>query len=122
MCKFKPGVRVIVIDEDHEIRRGVINAVYPDIKLTIVKFDDGNVEKVGFNYLGIEPDNKVQEEKPTEPVEKSEITITPAEFKKIGTKVMTEITKKGGPVLGFACTLIIANLHKALFFDAVDND
>ena len=122
MCKFKPGVRVIVIDEDHEIRRGVINAVYPDIKLAIVKFDDGNVEKVGFNYLGIESDNKAQEEKPTEPVEKSEITITPDEFKKTGTKVMSEFIKKHDPMLGMFAGVIIAEIHKKLFFDAVDNE
>ena len=122
MSKFKTGMRVVVIDENNEVRKGVINTVYEDMEIAIVKFDDGNVEKVHFSYLGIEPETKAQEEKPTEPVEKSEITITPDEFKKIGTKVMTEIIKKGGPVLGFACTIIIANLHKALFFDAVDNE
>lgn len=126
MSKFTVGTRVGVIDADtNEIRKGVINAVYPDIEIAIVNFDDGNVEKVSFDYLGIEPDNKAQEEKPTEPVEKSEITITPGEFKKIASKVVMKNVKKmdeGGEWLGLAFTIFVVELHKALFFDEVDND
>lgn len=61
MSKFKTDMRVVVIDENNEVRKGVINTVYEDIEIAIVKFDDGNVEKVHFSYLGIEPDTKVQE-------------------------------------------------------------
>ena len=123
MSKFTVGTRVGVIDADtNEIRKGVINAVYPDIKLAIVKFDDGNVEKVGFNYLGIEPETKAQEEKPTAPVEKSEITITPDEFKKTGAKVMAEMIKKHDPMLGMFAGVIIVEIHKKLFFDEVNNE
>lgn len=121
MSKFKPGFRVVVIDGDtREIRKGVINATYEEVEIAIVKFDDGNVEKVGFDYLGIEPETKVQEEKPTEPVEKSEITITPDEFKKIATKVVVENIKKmgeGGGVLGLTFTFFVAELHRTLFIE-----
>lgn len=126
MSKFRTGLRVVVIDGDtHEIRKGVINASYEDVEIAIVKFDDGNVEKVGFDYLGIEPETKVQEEKPTEPVEKSEITITPNEFKKIASKVVMKNVKEmgeGGGLLGLTFTIFVAELHRALFFDAVDNE
>jgi hypothetical protein len=61
MSKFKTDMRVVVIDENNEVRKGVINTVYEDMEIAIVKFDDGNVEKVHFSYLGIEPDTKVQE-------------------------------------------------------------
>ena len=124
MSKFKPGFRVVVIDGDtHEIRKGVIKATYEEVEIAIVKFDDGNVEKVGFDYLGIEPETKVQEEKPTEPVEKSEITITPDEFKKIASKVVMENVKKmgeDGGLLGLTFTIFVAELHRALFFDNVE--
>lgn len=126
MSKFKPGLRVVVIDGDtHEVRKGVINASYEGVEVAIVKFDDGNVEKVSFDYLGVEPETKVQEEKPTEPVEKSEITITPDEFKKIATDVVArevEKMEKGVGLLGITFTIFVAKLHRALFFDAVDND
>lgn len=120
MSKFKPGFRVVVIDGDtHEIRKGVINATYEEVEIAIVKFDDGNVEKVGFDYLGIEPETKVQEEKPTEPVEKSEITITPEEFRKIAIKTVMNETADYSPMVGIAFTCFVTKLHKALFFDEV---
>lgn len=125
MSKFKTGMRVVVIDENNEVRKGVINTVYEDMEIAIVKFDDGNVEKVHFSYLGIEPETKDQEEKPTEPVEKSEITITPDEFKKIASKVVMKNVEKmgeGGGLLGLTFTIFAVELHRALFFDAVDND
>lgn len=126
MSKFKVGTRVAVIDKDtHEIRKGVINASYEGVEVAIVTFDDGNVEKVGFDYLGIESETKVHEEKPTEPVEKSEITITPDEFKKIATDVVArevEKMEKGGGLLGITFTIFVAKLHRALFFDEVNNE
>ena len=125
MSKFKPGLRVVVIDGDtHEVRKGVINASYENVEVAVVKFDDGNVKKVSFEYLGVEPETKAQEEKPTEPVEKAEITITPDEFKKIVSKVIIENVEKmpgGGGLLGLTFTIFVAELHRALFFDAVDN-
>lgn len=125
MSKFKPGLRVVVIDGDtHEVRKGVINASYENVEVAVVKFDDGNVKKVSFEYLGVEPETKAQEEKPTEPVEKAEITITPDEFKKIASKVIIENVEKmpgGGGLLGLTFTIFVAELHRALFFDAVDN-
>ena len=122
MSKFKPGLRVCVIDADtSELRKGVIKSICYELEIAIVKFDDDNVEKVRFDCLGIEPETKVQEEKPTEPVEKSEITITPEAFRNVSMDTVLEMTKDN-PIVGLALTLYTAKLHRALFFDAVDND
>ena len=124
MSKFNPGVRVFVIDENHEMKKGVIKAVYESVSIAIVKFDDGNVEKVNVNCLGICREEPTKTE-PSEPVEKSEITITPEEFRKISSRVITnEIVKMpdSGGLLGLTFTIFVAKLHRALFFDAVDND
>ena len=59
MSKFTEGTRVVV--NNFGIRYGVIDRLYNDLKIAIVKFDDGNVEKVHFSDLDIEPETKVQE-------------------------------------------------------------
>lgn len=121
MCKFKTDMRVVVIAENNEVRKGVICRLFESMEIAIVKFDDGNVEKVHFSYLGIEPETKVQEEKSTKPVEKSEITITPGEFKKIALKIIAE-ESRGSLLMGIVLGQVVANIHEALFVDAVDND
>lgn len=117
MSKLKEGVRVIVFDRDtNEIKKGVIDKAYSEMEIAIVKFDDGNVEKVPYEHLHIEPENDVQET--TEPVEKSEITITPEEFRNISSHVIKEITdtledKRG--VIGLTMIVFASELHNTLF-------
>lgn len=123
MSKLNPGVKVFVIDENHEMKKGVINAVHESVSIAIVKFDDGSVEKVNVNCLGIYREEPTEETK--EPVEKTEITITPEKFKKIAMKVMKEDLKEmdeGAGLLGMTFLIFITKLHKALFFDAVEDD
>ena len=60
MSKFNKDMRVVVIDEHNQVRKGVIVNVHDILEIAIVKFDDGNVEKVSFDYLGIEPETKSQ--------------------------------------------------------------
>ena len=124
MSKLKEGVRVIVFDRDtNEIKKGVIDKAYSEMEIAIVKFDDGNVEKVPYEHLHIEPENDVQET--TEPVEKSEITITPEEFRNISSHVIEEITDKLEDKHGvIVLTMIVfaAKLNNALFRSEVDND
>lgn len=123
MSKLKEGVRVIVFDLDtNEIKKGVIDKAYSEMEIAIVKFDDGNVEKVPYEHLHIEPENDVQET--TEPVEKSEITITPEEFRNISSHVIEEITdkledKRG--VIGLTMIVFAAELNNALFRSEVEN-
>ena len=118
MSKFKPGVRVAVIDSDtHEIRKGVIDRIYEALEIAIVKFDDGNVEKVGFDYLGIE-----SEEKSTEDEEKIEIAITKTEFIKTGAKVTSKLIEKLSPRDVVVAGIITVELFDALSGAERDND
>lgn len=120
MNNFKPGARVGVL-ENGEIRKGTIKHAYYDYSIAIVAFEDGNVGKVHFSDLGLLPEEKAQE--PKEPVEKSEITITPEEFKNVAMKVISEVTTKAGtPLVGIAFSIIIAKIHRALFIDEGEND
>lgn len=111
MKTFEPGTRVVVIDGDtNELRRGVIQVVYAVCKTAIVKFDDGNIEKVEFDCLGFEPEPA----EPTEPVEKSEITITSDEFKHMTVDVALKMTEDT-PLVGLVLMAFSAELYKALF-------
>lgn len=68
MNKFKVGVRVIVIGDNQEVRKGIIQSLFEEMRLSIVKFDNGNVEKVRFDNMYIDPETKAQDEKAPEPV------------------------------------------------------
>lgn len=125
MSEFKEGTRVLAI-ENSKMKRGVISSLYDVLGVAVVQFDDDSVGKVKVSDLVIDQEaTKEEPEKPTEPVEKSEITITPDEFKKIASKVVMKNVKKmgeGGGLLVLTFTIFVAELHGALFFDAVDND
>ena len=123
--KLTSGIRVGVL-ENGEIRKGTIKNVYHEFNIAIVAFEDGKVEKVPLSNLGLLPEEKVQDNRePKEPVEKSEITITPGEFKNIASKVIAKESGKMGPTKGLlilAFTVIIAEIHRALFYDEDNND
>lgn len=132
MSKFKTDMRVFVIDENNEVRKGVINVVYEAMEIAIVKFDDGNVEKVNVNCLGICREEPTKTE-PSEPVEKSEITITRDEFKKALAKSVspTTLIKLSGSedlspmmLLDLALSGIVIgkSLEKVLFEDYGEDD
>lgn len=123
--KFNPDTRVGVL-ENGDIRKGIIKKVYNEFEIAIVEFEDGNAEKVRFSNLGLLPEEKVQDNQdPKEPVEKSEITITPDEFRKIAINIVAKDVEKmgkGRELLGLAFTCFLANLHRALFYDEGNND
>ena len=128
MSKIKEQARVIVI-QNGEIRRGTVGKIFPELGTAIVGFDDESIEKVELKDIALEPvaepTEKEEPKKTAEPVEKSEITITPNEFKKIASKEIAEHIKKmgeGGGLLGLTFTIFVAGLHRKLFFDVVDND
>lgn len=121
MGKIKEGARVVVVEENNEIKRGVVRDVFDELATAIVDLDDGSVEKVSFYRMGIEPETKATEEKPTEPVEKSEVTITPADFMKICSDTIAFEMIKTDPLITLGLVPFCAKLHKALFYDAVDN-
>ena len=115
--KINEGDRVGVVSNG-EIKKGVVMSVYSDLDYAIVKFEDG-VSKVMLHNIGLIPEEKDQAPKETKrPVEKSEITITPEEFEKIGVKVCTKLaTKFGGPGFIFRSSALLAGLHTALFIE-----
>lgn len=81
MSKFRTGLRVVVIGENHEIRKGTVKSVCEEISVAIVNMDDGNVEKVHFSHMGIEPETKAQKNQAvkTESQEGAKV-ITKAQF------------------------------------------
>jgi hypothetical protein len=115
--RFTEGAKVITI-EDNKIKKGVIKSLYDTMSIAIVKFEDGSVGKIEISKLALDQDEKKHEEpeKPTESVEKSEITITPEEFRNIAVGVVVKETKDN-VIVGLVLTRLIAKLHKALFFD-----
>lgn len=122
MSEFTEGDRVTVIDPfTNELRKGIVRAVYSEIKIAIVEFASGYIGKVSFDKLSVESKTKVREET-SEPVETSEIIITPEEFQKIAVGVITEESLKGGPLLNAMGTILVSKLHKALFRSEVEND
>lgn len=125
--KISEGNRVGVL-LNGEIKKGVVKSVYSDLDYAIVKFEDG-VSKVMLHNIGLLPEEKyrdTEEPKPDpeeskKPVEKSEITITPAEFEKIGSKVCGKLATKIGPSVILLGATILAGLHTALFIEG-END
>lgn len=126
---MKQGDRVAII-EHGEIKQGIIKDVkFLDRPVAIVDFD-GEIRKVLVEDLG-----KVVTDEETSKdhsdylgdnlEEKSEITITPEEFRKIGIKIVNEEIDKLGPrgkLLGLSFTIFLAKLHKALFIYEAEND
>ena len=119
MSKFNPGVKVLVIGEDNEVRYGVIQNAYDDVGIAIVKFTDDTVEKVHYNRMGIEPETVSQEI--NEPVEKTEITITEDYFKEVCVDVIAEKTV-GNLSLAFSMVNIVVAISKKLFSTEGKND
>lgn len=85
---YETNDRVIMV-EDGEIRHGVIAQVFEHVPVVIVKFDDGEVEKVNPQRLANEPIEKKEEPKVKEKVEEA-ITLTKSEF----IRKMAEMTVK----------------------------
>lgn len=118
--KMSIGDRVVMI-ENHELRRGVIRKIYDDIPTPVlmVEFDDGEIEKVYPGDVALEPKAEVKEEK--KPVEKSEITITPEEFREISIDTVMKFTNND-TIVGLTLTMFCADLHQALFENEGEND
>ncbi len=122
---MKQGDTVAII-EHGEIKKGILKDVKAlDRPVAIVDFD-GEVRKVLVEDLAkVQEDTKeetedIQEDK--EPVEKSEITITPDQFRDITTSIICkECAKIGsaGLMLGMDIGIIMGKIHKELFIDEV---
>lgn len=117
---FNIGDKVVTI-KNCEIRKGVVKNFYPiNPPVFAIEFEDGTVEKVPYNNVAPEPKTETPDEE-NEPVEKSEITITPGEFKEITCRVIAEETKDY-EVIGLAFAQLMSKIHKALFVEPWEND
>lgn len=124
IIKFREGEKVAVI-RDNILKVGVIRNMYADLKdpIAVVEFEDNEIVKVPVEDIA--PYDQVKEDNIEEPVEKTEITITPEEFHDITTNIIAEECCNMG-ILGYnislAISLIMSKIHKALFIDGADND
>lgn len=133
MSKFNIGDHICMIHEDYYLK-GVIKNLYPEINTAVIALDDDSravvntdIVKAKITNLDLDHDYHMSNESipDLEPVEKSEITITPEEFRNIAISVIEKNIKKmpeGKGLLGLTFTFFVSDLHRALFFDAVDND
>lgn len=138
--KFEIGDRVLTI-VDNEMCKGNIEHLHVELPrpVAIVGLEGGRKVKAYISDIIPEPKTeikeepekvqeepeKVQEEPKREPMlkVKESITITQEEFEKIGSKVCAEIMDKmNKPSLIVPFSILMIELHMALFFDAVEND
>ena len=118
--EFNTGDRVVTV-VGGELRKGVIKNFYPvNPPVFAIEFEDGTVEKIPYSNVAPEPKVETQGEK-NEPVVKSEITITPDEFKDITCPIITEMTKRNVR-LGFETVIILSKVYRTLFVEPWEND
>lgn len=117
--KFEIGDKVVSI-KDSELLKGVVKNVYPvNPPVLAIEYEDGTVEKVFYDTVAHEPKMETQEK--TEPVEKSEITIAPDEFREIASRVIAKETKDNY-LVGYAFASIVGEIYKALFIESYERD
>ena len=121
---MKQGDTVAII-EHGEIKKGILKDVKAlDRPVAIVDFD-GEIRKVLVDDLARVQEESEEIQEDNEPVEKSEITITPDQFRDITTSIIGEECAKMGPaglMVGMAMGIIMAKIHTALFTDGAEND
>jgi len=119
---FETNDRVIMI-ENNAIRKGVITQVFDNIpSIVIVKFDDGEIEKVNPQRLAIEPVPQTEEPKVEEKTEKT-ITISESEFTvKMAEMVVRETMKKDAPDGLMLVLSVFVAMAREKLFDESDSD
>ena len=122
MKKLEKGRRVGVI-VDSRFERGTLTSMIEELNIGIVKLDNGEMLKVNLSTVAIDDTPKEDPNvKESEPVEKSEITITPNDFMKTSTKVIADKCKCFDSITTLFITSVIAEIHRRLFYEDLDND
>ena len=122
MSRFEIDQKVYVV-ENGVLKPGTIHTVYESLGYALVRFDNDELQKVMFERIAVMPEEK-ETEKPSEPVLKSEITITQNEFMEIGSRISAEIAYEsdvGFEMMGIFARLL-AMMHIALFVEGPDDD
>lgn len=111
------GQKIKVVD-NNELKDGTLRDVYETLDIAIVDIGDGVYKKVRIDQIAI------VEEKPTEPVAKSEITITPSEFMTITCKIVAKLALDVDDSVKFmgACSILLGKIHTALFIEGSENE
>lgn len=121
---MKQGDTVAII-EHGEIKKGILKDVKAlDRPVAIVDFD-GEIRKVLVEDLARVQEESEEIQEDNEPVEKSEITITPDQFHDITTSIIGEECAKMGPaglMVGMTIGIIMGKIHNELFIDGAEND
>lgn len=125
--KFKKGDRVMAIMEN-ECRYGNIRDLFENLTnpIATVEFENENeentLEKVYLlDLVKVETIEEKETAKSYEPVEKSEITLTPDEFRKTAISVLVNLTMGKTNAENDTFSVLVA-LHKALFFTDVSEN
>ena len=121
---MKQGDTVAII-EHGEIKKGIIKDVKVlDPPVAIVDFD-GEIRKVLVEDLAKVQEESEEIQEDNEPVEKSEITITPDQFRYITISIIGEECAKmgsAGLMVGMSIGIIMSKIHNELFIDGAEND
>lgn len=125
--KFKNDDRVMTI-QDNKCRYGKIHTLFDNLNtpIAIVEFENENgetsLEKVFLENLVIVEETTTKETTtPSEQVEKSEITLTPDEFRAAAINVLVNIMTRNANETPDTLSVLVA-LHKALFFTDVSEN
>lgn len=119
LIKFEIGDQVMAI-ENNTVREGVIMNFFPDVNppMLIVKFEDGEVEKVPLTAVALKPkietSNEQSIERVCKPVEVSETMIDSAKFQEIAIKTIIE-ESDDDITLMLTFGIFVDKLRKALF-------
>ena len=120
MRRIKPGDRVVTV-VNGQVEKVIVKDVLGDI--AIVDFGEGYLGKKFLHDLAIEPTPEpVEPEKPTEPVEKSGITITPRDFENISSFIIDNLLIFIGEEKAELLGRFSAMLSQQMFYNASKND
>lgn len=116
MNELKPGVKVVFVDDDHTLKKGVILSSYEILETAIVGLDDGSGKKISYDRLAIDTDAKGRDVE-NEPEEIETIKISRKQFKDILLDSIADLTD-GDTNIGFPIIVFGVKLMCDLF----DND
>lgn len=109
MNELKPGVKVVFVDDDHTLKKGVIQSSYEILETAIVGLEDGCSRKISYDRLAINTDAKGRDVE-NEPEENDTITINKKQFREILAEIIVDLTdcdmKEAIPFIAFSSKLI----------------
>lgn len=122
MSKLFVDQKVFVMADNHELKRGKIHHIIKDCGIVIVTLDNGELMKAPVDRIAV-----MEETKPEEPVKKERrerdlVTVTPADFTRIGAEVIADFGKKTEDFGMLVATLFMAELHKKLFDEESEDE